>query len=385
MATRRTTKKSVAATKKAPAHATTKKASAREGARKPAQKAPVVAAGTAPRTATAAATAPASRAVEAAHTGPVADTPGARKHPRLGRWIEKIEGSVAYAIAKRFIEIDLMAQSAALSLYALISLAPLVLLVLWLTASLVPTAQEALLDQLAALAGVGAREVAATVIAHGAAAPDLRTWSGLWNTIVLFVAATVVFAHLQATLNLIFATEAGALAGGPWPWLRKRIFSFGVVFALGFLLLVSTLLAAAVQFAFAWLPPLLPVLSNLLSLGLYTVAFALLYHWLPDRRVHWKQALIGGGITAALFVLGRWAIGAYVAFAAPESAYGAFGALVLMLVWMYYAALVFFVGALITAVIDERLRARRVAAAPARTTSAQPAKVGGRRAAGQSA
>ena len=120
--------------------------------------------------------------------------------------------------------------------------------------------------------------------------------------------------------------------------------------------LAATLLATAVQVAFSWLPPLVPIVGNLVSLLLYAVAFALLYHYLPDRRVHWRQALLGGGITASLFVLGRWAIGAYVAHAAPESAYGAFGALVLMLVWMYYAALVFFVGALVTAVIDERTR-----------------------------
>ena len=295
-------------------------------------------------------------AVEAAHTGPVADTPGARKHPWLQRWAERISSSLAYAVVKRFIEIDVMAQAAALSLYALISLAPLVLLMLWLTGWLGPMAQDALLDQLAALAGNGAREVAATVIEHGSERPDLRTASGLWNTLVLFVAATIVFAHLQATLNLVFATGSGNLAGGVLAWLRKRVFSFGVVFALGFLLLVSTLLATAVQVAFSWLPPLVPIVGNLVSLLLYAVAFALLYHYLPDRRVHWRQALLGGGITASLFVLGRWAIGAYVARAAPESAYGAFGALVLMLVWMYYAALVFFVGALVTAVIDERTR-----------------------------
>ena len=295
----------------------------------------------------------------ASHTGPIADTPGARKHPRLRRWVERIRNTLAYAVARRFVELDLMAQAAALSLYALISLAPLVLLMLWFTGGLGPSAQEALLDRLADLAGEGAREVAATVIAQGAERPDLRSLSGLWNTGVLFVAATVVFAHLQATLNLVFATDAENLAGGFAAWLRKRIFSFGVVFALGFLLLVSTLLAAMLQFAFAWLPPLLPVLGELLSLALYAVAFALLYHYLPDRRVHWRQAFIGGAITASLFVLGRRAIGLYVAYAAPESAYGAFGALVLMLVWMYYAALVFFVGALITAVIDERLQARR--------------------------
>src|SRR3546814_1129914 len=79
-----------------------------------------------------------------------------------------------------------------------------------------------------------------------------------------------------------------------------------------------------------------------------SIAFAFLYHYLPDRRVRWRQALLGGLITAGLFVLGRWAIGLYLSEAAPGSAYGSMGALVLLLVWMYYAAAVFFIGALIT-------------------------------------
>jgi membrane protein len=80
---------------------------------------------------------------------------------------------------------------------------------------------------------------------------------------------------------------------------------------------------------------------------------------MPDRRVRWRQALLGGAITAALFAGGRYLIGLYLAEAAPGSAYGSMGTLVLLLVWMYYAAAVFFIGALITAVIDERsLRAR---------------------------
>ena len=79
----------------------------------------------------------------ASHTGPIADTPGARKHPRLRRWVERIRNTLAYAVARRFVELDLMAQAAALSLYALISLAPLVLLMLWFTGWLGPSAQEA--------------------------------------------------------------------------------------------------------------------------------------------------------------------------------------------------------------------------------------------------
>src|SRR3546814_585806 len=128
-------------------------------------------------------------------------------------------------------------------------------------------------------------------------------------------------------------------------------------------------LTTALQVVFAWLPSILPVLGDMTSLALYTIAFAFLYHYLPDRRVRWRQALLGGLITAGLFVLGRWAIGLYLSEAAPGSAYGSMGALVLLLVWMYYAAEVFFIGALITAVIDERMLA-------AATPPAEPAPGG---------
>src|SRR3546814_7617047 len=86
-------------------------------------------------------------------------------------------------------------------------------------------------------------------------------------------------------------------------------------------------LTTALQVVFAWLPSILPVLGDMTSLALYTIAFAFLYHYLPDRRVRWRQALLGGLITAGLFVLGRWAIGLYLSEAAPGRAYGSMGAL----------------------------------------------------------
>lgn len=277
-----------------------------------------------------------------------------RRRDRLARLSQRLQDSLPATLLRRFIDNDLLAHSAALSFYALISLAPLLLLVLWLTASLYPSAREALLMQIGALAGTDAREVANTVIESARDRPDLGSLAGLWSTLLLFVGATVVFAQLQSTLNRVFATAADELTGGVLGWLRKRVFSFGVVFALGFLLLVSMLLTTAIQMLFANLPSLVPAVGNVITLVLYMVAFALLYRFLPDRRVRWRQAMFGGALTAAMFVAGRWAIGLYLAYAAPGSAYGAFGTLVLLLVWIYYAALVFFVGALITAVIDER-------------------------------
>lgn len=279
------------------------------------------------------------------------------ENPKLKRWIARVKDSLPYALVQRFIECDLLAQAASLSFFALISLAPLLVLLLWLTASLYPEAQDALIEQIGVLAGPQAQTVATTVIRNASDQPDIGSLAGLWSTLLLFVGATVVFARLQTTLNLIFQTSDKSL-GGLLAWLRKRVFSVGVVFSLGFLVLVSTLAGTAVELLFSDLPVLLPLAGNAVMLLVYTCAFALLYHYLPDRRVHWKQAFLGGLITAVLFLVGRWAIAVYLAQAAPGSAYGSAGALVILLVWMYYAAMIFFGGAMITAVIDERSRER---------------------------
>ncbi|WP_425476487.1 YihY/virulence factor BrkB family protein [Arenimonas donghaensis] len=294
---------------------------------------------------------------------PAADNTGPRRGQDLRERVEALLAPVRASLpgqaARRFVELDLLTHAASLSFYTMFSLAPLLVLVLWLTASLYPPAQDALMQQIASIAGEDAREVARTVLRNARDRPDIGSIAGWWSTLLLFIGATAVFARLQASLNHIFRTDAGHLPGGVLVWLRKRVFSFGVVFALGFLLLVSMLLTTALQVVLAHAPSLLPVLGNAATLLMYVVVFALLYHYLPDRRVRWKRAFIGGAITAGLFVLGRWAIGLYLAEAAPGSAYGSFGTLVLLLVWMYYAALVFFTGALVTAVMDERLRQSR--------------------------
>ena len=283
----------------------------------------------------------------------------ARPSPnKLRRHLERLQESLPAAMVKRFVEADLMTQAASLSFYTLLSLAPLLVLLLWLTASLYPPAQQSLVDQIGALAGEQAAAVAATVIRNADAQPDIGSLAGLWSTALLFVGATVVFAQLQGALNLIFRT-GGERLGGLGAWLRKRVFSLGVVLALGFLLIVSMIATTALQLVFAQLPSLLPAVGYVTTLLLYSMAFAFLYHYLPDRRVDWRQAWLGGVITACLFALGRYLIGLYLAQAAPGSAYGSMGALVLLLMWMYYAAVVFFAGALITAVIDERMHARQ--------------------------
>jgi len=278
--------------------------------------------------------------------------------PKVKRGLQRLQESLPAQLGRRFIETDLITHAASLAFFALLSLAPLLVLLLWLTASLYPAAQQQLVDQIGQLAGTSAETISATIIDNASKQPGVGSLAGLWSTLLLFLGATAVFARLQTALNLIFRTDAQQLEG-MFAWLRKRVFSVGVVLALGFLLLVSMTMSMALQVVFANMSSMLPLIGTLATLLIYVFAFAFLYHFLPDRTVQWRQALIGGSITALLFSGGRYLIGLYIAQAAPGSAYGSMGTLVILLVWIYYATLVFFIGALITAVIDERATERR--------------------------
>lgn len=171
----------------------------------------------------------------------------------LHKHLSRLQRSVPMALLNRFIEIDVMTQAASLSFYALLSLAPLLVLLLWLTASLYPPAQEALVQQVAQLAGGSAAEVAQTIIRNATDQPGVGSLAGLWSTLLLFIGATAVFAQLQNALNLIFRTDKERL-DGLMAWLKKRVFSFGVILALGFLLIVSMIATTALQVVFARLP-----------------------------------------------------------------------------------------------------------------------------------
>jgi len=287
-----------------------------------------------------------------------AESGASTRKPAIEALVRRAGGSLPVALLRRFIDAELMAQSAALAFYALLSLAPLLLILLWLTAQLLPQAQQALLDQIELLAGADAAGLARTVLAHAEATPNTGSMSGWWSLALLFVGATAVFAQLQDALNKVFRTDATRLPG-ILAWLRKRVFSLGLVFAVGFLLLVSMTVNTVLQLVFARFETMLPVVATLATWCIYALSFALMYHYLPDRSVGWRRALAGGAATALLFVLGRAAIGWYLERSDPGSAYGSMGTLVLAVVWIYYAALIVFVGALLTAVVDERTRERR--------------------------
>ena len=277
----------------------------------------------------------------------------AAKRAPVEQRVRRARGPLWKALWRRFLDADLVAQSAALAFYAIVSLAPLLLLLLWFTQALLPSGQQALLEQIGLLTGAEGRRVAAAILDASRRMPDPQSIAGWGSIAALCFGATLVFGQLQEVLNRLFRTEARKLPGLR-AWLHKRVFSLGLVLAVGFLLLVSLTVNTVLQLAFSRVDQALPLVGQAASYLVYTLAFALMYHYVPDREVRWRMAIAGGAMTAAMFAVGRWVIALYLERADPGSAYGSMGTLALAMLWIYYAGLVVFLGALLTAVLDER-------------------------------
>lgn len=171
------------------------------------------------------------------------------------------------------------------------------------------------------------------------------------SAVLLLFGASGLFSQLQRTLNMIWGLSPGPKTGFLYT-LRKRALTFGMVLVVGLLMMVSfafsTLITAVGDRLAIWLPgigSMLPQINFLASLVILTVLFALLFKVLPDAALTWKDVLLGAGVTTVLFMLGRYLIGLYLARGSATSAYGAAGALVLILLFVYYSAQIFLFGA----------------------------------------
>jgi membrane protein len=243
--------------------------------------------------------------------------------------------------------------AASLAYYTALSLAPLVLLIVGIVGLVLDRQQVAsqLEAQLEGLMGPAGRELVTSIVTT--ASPEGGTLAAVVGVVTLFIGATAVFGELQTTMNLIWEVRPAPTEGvwaGIWAWLKERVFSLAIVFALAFLLLVSLVVSAALAGAAAllWGPEqtlLSRLLELLVSLAVLTCGFALLFKYVPDAEVRWRDVWLGGLVTAVLFTLGKTAIGYYLGQASVGSAYGAAGSMVVLLVWVYYSALIVFFGA----------------------------------------
>jgi len=178
---------------------------------------------------------------------------------------------------------------------------------------------------------------------------------------VLIFAATGVFYHLQLSLNKIWQIQPDPNTG--WKKLFfDRARSFAFILVIGFLLLVSFIVTTAISSLNNYIRSILPdvivyiafILDFVVSVGIITVLFALIFRYLPDVKIRWKTVWIGALITAVLFVLGKFLMGLYFGEADPGSTYGAAGTIVLILLWVSYSCLILFFGAEFTWVFSNR-------------------------------
>jgi len=247
--------------------------------------------------------------------------------------------------------------AASLAYYTLLSIAPLVILSVAVAALAFGQegARQHIAGQLGGIVGVGAG-TAVESIAKNAHTSGTGIFSVVVGIAVLLFGASAVFGELQAALNTVW--EVAPKPGrGLWGLVKDRFFSFALVLAVAFLLLVSLVLSAALTWVGRAFSAALPggaelwlVLNFIISFGVVTLLFALLFKAIPDVKIKWRDVWVGALVTAGLFTLGKLLLGLYLGSAGVSSAYGAAGSIVALVVWVYYSAQIVLVGAEFTRV-----------------------------------
>ena len=242
---------------------------------------------------------------------------------------------------------------AALAYYTLFSIAPLLIIAI-AVAGLVFGQEAARGEIVVQIQGLIGREGAIAVqsLLKSANEPAQGIFLTVVSIITLVIGATTVFAELQSDLDRIWRVPAPAKGNDIWILLRTRLLSFGLVLGLGFLLLISLVISAAIAAFGKWWDgvfegweALLQAINFGISFAITTLLFALIYKLMPRASIAWRDVWVGAGVTALLFEIGKFFIGLYLGKTSVASGFGAAGSLVVLLVWVYFAAQIFLLGA----------------------------------------
>lgn len=262
---------------------------------------------------------------------------------------------------REFVEDDCMAKGAAVAYYAVFSLPGLLVIVVtvagWIWGPQAVKGQ--LQQQISGVLGEGGAQQIQTMIER-AGQPQQGGWIAmLVGAVVLVFGATGVLAQLQATLNQLWEVEPDPEQAGAMSFIWKRLLALGMILLVAALILVSLVMTSiamtAAQRVFGGLSStVVQGITAGVSLVIFTLLFAALFKWLPDARVTWSEVLLGAFLTAVLFMIGKYLMGLYFGSRNPGATYGAAGSLVLIMLWIYYSALIFFVGAELTQVWARR-------------------------------
>ncbi|MBK9052710.1 MAG: YihY/virulence factor BrkB family protein [Chloroflexi bacterium] len=261
--------------------------------------------------------------------------------------------------------------AAALAYYTVFSIPPLLIIALAIAGQVFEreVAQQQLVNQVVDLAGSGGESIGIALesILENVSQPEGSLIAIIIGVVTLFFGASGVFGELHSALNTIWeiAPKPGR---GILGTLKDRFFSFTMVLGIGFLLLVSlvltTVLSALGDFFTGLMPEtvvVMQIFNQVVSFGLITVLFALIFKVIPDVEIAWRDVWIGAAATALLFTLGKLLIGLYLGNSAVASTYGAAGSLIVILLWVYYSAQILFLGAEFTQVYANRHGSRIVA------------------------
>ena len=258
--------------------------------------------------------------------------------------------------ASNWIDDGAMRLSSSLAYYAIFSLAPLLVIVISM-AGLVfgeDAARGQLSQQIATLAGKGAGEAIQAAVQSSAAQKSAGVFATVLSTALLLFGASTVFAELKDALNTIWGVVVKP--GRPFFTLvRDRFFSFSIVLAIGFLLLVSLVISVVLAALSIYmsgrfqLPPVVwQAWDFVISFAVVSGLFAMIFKLLPNVRLCWRDVWLGAVSTSLLFTLGKFVIGYYLATSSITSSFGAAGSVVIVLAWIYYTACILFFGAEIT-------------------------------------
>ena len=256
------------------------------------------------------------------------------------------------AAASSWVDDYAQSMGAALAYYTLFSLAPLLLIVISIAGLVfgVEAARGEIVDQLDGLMGRQGADAIQSLL-ESVSKPSEGLAATLVGGALLLIGASTVFAELQDAMDRIWRAPKRAKLG-IWGLVRARLLSFGMVMGIGFLLMVSLVISAGLAaLGKLWNPRFadwsatVNAINFLLSFGLTTTLFAMIYKVMPRVRVAWTDVWIGAGVTALLFTIGKFLIGLYIGKSGLTSGFGAAGSLVVVLVWVYYSAQIFFLGA----------------------------------------
>jgi len=272
-----------------------------------------------------------------------------------GMVIVKNVAALTGCAARNWISDNASTTGASLAFFCAFSIAPLLVIILTLAGWIVGAnaAYAQIGAQLNALFGPATAQVLLGAIQSSQKTEGLV--STLVSVVTLLIGATTVLSALETSLDQIWKSKALA-SSGLRGWMRTRLLSLGLILTLGFLLLVSLTISTGIAtlqkhigYAHTALVGVVGALDVLLSISLVSFLFALIYRYLPARRLAWKTVAVGGVLTAVLFDLGRWAVGLYLAHSTQPSAFGAAASFAALLLWLYYTSLIFLFGAEFTA------------------------------------